>query len=521
MPMLPILIVAVVLLADGGLRLFDDVLLPPWQVMGLSLAPVAVVLACTALGIAWCRRRLDRGQTPRPIFIAERLVRSARAIIIIVHAISVLALGLLDTVRRAIGDLVLVDELVTILPPLVGVMGLWWIYYPIERRMHEALLIRRLDLGRPIHPTPSRLAWVLLQVRMQVLLLLVPILLIVAVDELLDRLLPRMLPDAGAWLGDAMTVVTAFGIFALSPLLARALLPVEPLPPGPVRDDLGAVCTRHRVSVRDILVWKTGGSIINAAVMGLVAPLRYVLLTDALLETMRREEVAAVMAHEIGHVRRHHMPWLLVSLLATIALSFAIVFAPIAALDAMEVTFATTYASWAEAGIAAGQLALALVAFGWVCRRFERQADTFAVQHLSGMERRSRAGDGLSIDETAVDTVRGALTTIARLNTVDPGRRSWRHGSIAWRQAYLGTLIGRPALGLPIDRLVRRIKAAALAVLVLTALGLFLMEAMGDDEPAALSSAPANYAVGALADLDTSPAPPTRIPHPASRIPTP
>ena len=49
----------------------------------------------------------------------------------------------------------------------------------------------------------------------------------------------------------------------------------------------------------------------------------------------------------------------------------------------------------------------------------------------------------------------------------DPHRRSWRHGSIAWRQAYLLTLIGRPLDALPIDRLIRRTKVAVAVILLL------------------------------------------------------
>ena len=55
------------------------------------------------------------------------------------------------------------------------------------------------------------------------------------------------------------------------------------------------------------------------------------------------------------------------------------------------------------------------------------------------------------------------------------GRKSWRHGSIVWRAAYLRTLIGTPIGRCDIDRTIRRIRfagAAALAASVLITLWL-------------------------------------------------
>ena len=66
----------------------------------------------------------------------------------------------------------------------------------------------------------------------------------------------------------------------------------------------------------------------------------------------------------------------------------------------------------------------------------------------------------------------GALATISRLNGVDPSRRSWRHGSITWRQSYLHTIVGQPLDKLAIDRQVHWIKiAAAMTILLVVTLG--------------------------------------------------
>lgn len=527
MQLYPILLVAIVLAADGGLRLGapgSDGMDGASAVLATAFAwsaPLMVLLG-TWLGVAICRQRIDRRGATRLILAAERLVRAARWLLLGAHAAAVLALGWLDTARLLVGDLVLVDELITLLPPVLGLLGTWWVIYPIERRLREALLVRRLDLGQPVHPMPSRGRFVLAQMRVGLLLVLVPILLIVALSEVIHLVGERWLgwsPTSGVL--EATTFLAAISVFIFAPLLARFVLTVRPMPDGPLREELLEVCRRHGVRVREILFWDTSSSMINAAVMGLIGRLRYVLVTDALLETMDLEQLRAVMAHEVGHVRRHHMPWLVLALFAVIVASVFVIELPLIGLHWMGFSPGRWAAEWTVAIVTLIQLGIALLAFGWISRRFERQADTFAVQHLSGLglppgangggavgdgdgdrdtvegsQRRADSeasggvsggysgsgGEGVRIQPQAVGAMQRALETIAELNAIDPDRPSWRHGSIRWRQTYLASLIGRPARRLPIDRQVRRIKLAAALVLIIGLAGWLLLYAMTPEE---------------------------------------
>jgi hypothetical protein len=96
-----------------------------------------------------------------------------------------------------------------------------------------------------------------------------------------------------------------------------------------------------------------------------------------------------------------------------------------------------------------------LLGLGWVSRRFERQADVFAVQTLS------RASGSATITPESVRAMTGALESVATHGGIDPARRSWRHGSIRWRQRYLLGTVGAGLERMPIDRLVLAIKVAA------------------------------------------------------------
>jgi hypothetical protein len=51
-----------------------------------------------------------------------------------------------------------------------------------------------------------------------------------------------------------------------------------------------------------------------------------------------------------------------------------------------------------------------------------------------------------------------ALDSVARINGVDPGRHTWRHGSIRWRKYRLRSLIGTRLEALSIDHEVVRVK---------------------------------------------------------------
>jgi len=105
-------------------------------------------------------------------------------------------------------------------------------------------------------------------------------------------------------------------------------------------------------------------------------------------------------------------------------------------------------------------VALGLLAFGFASRRFERQADTYAIQLLS---RRARSE---TVTSESIDSMAGALGSVALLNHVPRERSSWRHGSIAWRQDYLRRLHGLDHRRLAIDTFVSALRWGAIAVVL-------------------------------------------------------
>jgi diaminopimelate epimerase len=315
MPIFPILLIVVLGMTDG-LALGEAAGAPlRWMAPAFLIGPVVVHVA-----LLWCTvrsacRLMRTGRGASRAVTADRLLRLTPAVALMAHAVSVLALGWLDIVRSVVGDLVLVDELIAIAPALSAPILAWIVFYPVERRFRDAVLIRRLDLGLPIYQAPSRWRYVLTQIRLNLLLTLPPVAVLLAWSEA-AREVATWQGLGPPWVIEIVVIVGSLTVFAVAPLIARLVLDVDPLPPGELRDDLLGVCRAHRVGVRELLVWHTDGSSINAAVMGLLAPLRYVMLTDALLDSLPRPQLLAVMAHEVGHVRRRHLWWLAAALLA-------------------------------------------------------------------------------------------------------------------------------------------------------------------------------------------------------------
>jgi STE24 endopeptidase len=393
------------------------------------------------------------------------------------------------TALTGFNQTVLLDELLVMLPTL-AMWGLgWWAYYPIDRRLRDASMMRRFDRGQPVYPMWTRRQYVVSQYRYQVALILVPLLAVFAWAEAVQLVVERgwASPDTEAW----WTLGGCVAIFLFAPLMIRLIWDTVPLPDGEVRRHLLNMCKTHRVRVRELLLWRTYGGMINAAVMGLVGPLRFILITDALLQQMPGPHVEAVMAHELAHVRKRHMFWLLVSAVGLMGVIEAAAVIALAVngvrLDQAGQTLTVTAdgadvlaASWGSIPAVdspqawvlvtvAASVAVWIVAFGWVSRRIERQADSFAVAHFV----RERGGD--TVEARDAQTMIDALQHVADLNHVRTGRHSWRHGSIQWRQAYLRLLVGGPVNRLPIDRQMRLVNGlSAAAVIAIVALQAWL-----------------------------------------------
>ncbi len=432
-----------------------------WVTLAIVLGPKLLLVAAYALACQRTLRLLGKGHALRSHRRLDRFTNLYGLLLLPLFVLDV-AVGGLASVRQVIGDLVVIDELLLMLPTLGVMVAGWAFYHPIDRALREAALFRNIDDGHAVYPIWTRRQFIFAQLRHQVLLIFVPLMMIFAWSELLDTIATR---EAGPLAANHKPLLTALGaglVLLCAPLVIRHMWDTRPLPAGRVREALESLCQRYRVRVRELLVWRTYGGMANAAVMGLVAPVRFILLSDLLLDRASAKEIEAVMAHELAHVKKRHMFWLLAAALG----AGGVIELGMRSILGFWMPWHTEPAWWLMMLLAAPGLLLWAGWFGWVSRRVERQADTFAVQHLASTGSTQHEPGPVCVTQEAVSAMVAALQQVAHLNHLRPTRRNWRHGSIAWRQHYLKTLVGKPIDALPIDRHMKLINLSSLALLV-------------------------------------------------------
>jgi len=447
----------------------------PFCAHGLSRSGVALLVP-GSLALCWIGahvgmllsgRRCDRSGSHAALRWAEWSNRLGQIAGFGVYVGGVLCLDWLGTVRTGVGDLVMLDEFLAASPFLLLVLLLAWSHYPIERRVREALIIRALDTGQPIFRIPSRAEYLASVARLSLALVVVPVVFVLAWAEAMamygqPALAALGLEPTRSTLGVLIPSLQLAGVLVLlllMPLALRYVLHARSLGSGPLRDRIEALYRRHRIRVRDTLEWRTHGLMVNAAVLGVVGPMRFMLFTDALLAALTQEQIEAVAAHEIAHARRRHLPWMMAMLVSCIVLIAGVV-----DLVAARLPAESDAGDLAVGAAGLGAAVAAFVLFGFVSRRFEWEADAFAVRHLA--EAGQADGASARITPEAVTAMTGALREVAAWNHIPLRAPSWRHGSIFHRRRLLQNLVGTPTGALPIDRIARRIRAMIMAGVV-------------------------------------------------------
>jgi STE24 endopeptidase len=346
----------------------------------------------------------------------------------------------------------LAAELVALIPFISGLVIYWILEYPSHLAMRRKAAQLDAAMGGRHVPEWTLGGYLSFQVRFQLLFVAAPIALILLLVDSLELYIGPLL--AGwAWADAVMTLLVlavAGGVFLLAPPMLVRIWRTSTLPAGSVRSELEAMCGRMNLRYRRLLIWHSQGVLINAAVVGFLRPLRYVLLSDGMLDQMYPEQIKAIFAHEAGHIKHHHLIYAVMFAVSTILLANVLVavlavLLGIPALAALGIGLTLLLATWA-------------VGFGWLSRRFERQSDTVAAWSCGPPPESRNHPDEVTPEGAA--TFAGALDQVARLNRISRNQFNWRHGSIAWRVAHVLHLGATRGSRADIDRLVRRIQIA-------------------------------------------------------------
>ena len=370
---------------------------------------------------------------------------------------------------------VLLDELMLLLPFVLMLLMKWYCFYPVNRFVRQHVVAGRLSRGDSARPAWSRRQYLSFQIRHSLLLILVPLFLILAHKDIVELIALRwfangdkLLLTKGTLAMMTQSIVLAGGVMIIifSPLLLRRIWVTRSLPSGQLRDRLEEFCRRIGFKCNDILLWDTYSAVSNAAVMGLFGRVRYVLITDAQIENMGDEQIEAVFGHEVGHVKHHHILFLMLFVAGTGGVATLL-------FELLLKNQADQYSDWPIFALGTALATLWLLSFGYVSRRFERQADVYAATSVSSQDRPTGKEGGLDNHGAAV--MAGALMRIATLNGIPPDTRSFRHSSIALRMAFLTDLATRRNLLTKFKRNLKLIKITIVACIVTAIIGWHLI----------------------------------------------
>jgi len=426
---------------------------------GWTTVPVLAGYLALAALLAWGTSALSLRVLTRRAVISASVLRRHAALTFLTRlwliggSALVLLLGfgrwIIDDLD--LGRFPLASEAMALLPFVAALILVWLLDYPYYRMVRLRLAEQYALTGQEPITIWSRRDYLVHNLRHHLLFVLVPVgLIVLAVDALhlyLGPLLPAELAEPVLLVGSGLL---AGLVFLLAPLLIVRIWATSRLPDGPLRTELNEMCRALKLRYRDLLIWRTGNAIANAAMMGLIAPVRYVLLSDGLLEKMDRRQTKAVFAHEAGHIVQHHIFY---------SALFAVAAALLAGSLASLLEHSAARGPWQANLLAAALLLLAWWAgFGWLSRRFERQSDVLAAQWV-GREF-APPGQEHRITPQGAAIFAAALQRIAQLNGISPRQRNWRHGSIAGRVGFVLWMGARGESTEVINRVIRRCKIA-------------------------------------------------------------
>lgn len=250
-------------------------------------------------------------------------------------------------------------------------------------------------------------------------------------------------------------------VVIIGPVMIQKFWRCKPLESGYVRSRIEKLCKRAGLEYSNILYWPIfGGRMITAGIMGLIKKFRYILITKALVRHLEPEEMDAVIAHEIGHIKKKHLHFYLVFFIGYIFLAYT-------SFDLLVYFIIYTdpvYRLISSAGINHDTIISAVFSliiiiiffiyfryiFGYFMRNFERQADTYVYALFPSAK-------------PLISTFKKIAATTGQ----SPDKPNWHHFSIKERIEYLNLCEQDKIYIIRQDRKIKKSIAVYLAAIVI------------------------------------------------------
>ena len=263
------------------------------------------------------------------------------------------------------------------------------------------LCIRLIMLEMPLRPSEQQ--WEFINFNFRSLALpLIPLLIFNVVLDLI-YLLPETIQPF-IFLGVLVPLIML--PFVMAPLMMQFLWKTKPLTNITLKQKLDQLTERSGMKYRAIAVLQTGGlGIANAAVAGIIPRNRKIFITDALLRNFTDEQIETIVAHEIGHIHHRHLLFscfLVFGYLASAVLFSQLVSDPLSSLlDGVPILLPIVSLLFF--------LFYFKVFFNFLSRRFEHQADLYAVDLTNNPEAFKSALENLGFLSGLPKTIRFVL----------------------------------------------------------------------------------------------------------------
>jgi len=394
-------LIACLLLADhGATNNVDPAGFGLWIAFLLGLVPIITLLLS-------------------PLFRTKKFgIEGMTLVILVSWSVALFAFAWAKFVRAFVGNQILVDEVLILLPVVVSLSLLWYLTSTVK----------------------DRFAWMIYKLRLEILLLLVLVLGFMAIREV------AFYYGGVAYLETA-EIAGLITFILFSPTYIRLMLSAIPMEDAILLHRVQEIGERAGARQPNILVLNTHGRLMNAFAIGVLFRRKTIILTDKLIDNLTQEELLAVARHEFAHHKFWHIPFLFLSMFSALIWSSYCIsllhFNP-------EALYGQSF-----------QLLIMIFVFSIVSVKFERQADAYSAVD------QSKADGSSTVTSHGVKSMSSSLQALAFSQNINLDRNDPLHGSIQSRQEHLEKLVGCPIKSVPINRTVRFVKIVIILSLVL------------------------------------------------------
>ena len=331
-----------------------------------------------------------------------------------------------------ITEIYMIKMILWMLPFMVLILLQLYACYELDVYSRKGCLSTDSRLGSNVW---SRSSYMIYHLRHNLLGIVVPILLISFMADIGESVFKyinnHFTADHSIPFLEGIVTFAAIGLaYLLAPLVLRYVWMTSPLPASQQRDTLEAFCKNIKLKYSDILIWKTYRMVGNAAVTGLLPILRYVIVSDRLLENLSDDQLCAVFGHEAGHIRHKHMPLLLLAVIAIVSIMGMFI-------ESVLIFIPDYWPDWGSEiiGYSLGLISLLIgfCVFGYISRNFEREADVYGANSADGF----RPGIDGKLSSIGSAVMSSSLQRLAFINGMSVNARSWRHSSLSCRMELL------------------------------------------------------------------------------------